>query len=76
MTAMPQAGPMMDVIMSSGLTGGNAPMVTTTHGKTCALVFLKVWVAETLDATYYSMTVYVYVSLPLFSFSFSSFSNI
>jgi len=58
-TTTPQAGPMTDAIMSSALTGGNAPMVTTTHEKTGASVFLKVRVAETADATYYSTTVHV-----------------
>src|SRR5258706_13365672 len=40
MTTTPQAGPTTDAIMSSALTGGNAPMVTTTHEKTGASVFL------------------------------------
>ncbi len=73
MTTTPHAG---HAIMSSALTGGNAPMVTTKHEKTGASVFLKVRVAETADATYYSTTVHVYVCSPLFSFSFSSFSLI
>jgi len=42
MTTAPQAGPTTDAIMSSALTGGNAPMVTTTHEKTGASGVLKV----------------------------------
>src|SRR5258708_3049478 len=71
MTTTPQAGPTTDAIMSSALTGGNAPMVTTTHEKTGASVFLKVRVAETADATYYSTTVHVYVSPSPFFFRLS-----
>ncbi|KAF8321089.1 stress-activated map kinase interacting protein 1-domain-containing protein [Cantharellus anzutake] len=53
-----QAGLTPDAITSSALTGGNAP-TTITHEKSGAPVFLKVRVAETADAAYYSTTIHV-----------------